>query len=452
MVFGYSGYTHSKGCRLKSLNGTVDLPPSQSIAERALRWGILQRREVILKNATALVASPAVVDLISTTGFELRYNDDIIEMRRAENVRENTSISPDNMDSFLQHLVAFAPNGEDVVIHKPEDSDDDHETRLLLFRRMGIDYDRVEDEDITMCRPTLNPPESIRYTLPERNYHLVESLSEGVLTSGCQVDLCSPIGMEKPLMSTFSSLGLSFEQVIEEGEEDELERRLKRLKPKEIEREFVYRISRNSDPTPIEMTLPGDFELALFLASAVLSRKKSSVVIRGLLKSTSIISAFRLFGKAGADVSVTDGDSSELPLCNITVGRSGDLAGKRFGGDSIRALPEVAIPLAVMGMFASGKTVIRDLPFGSVEWQRRVSNVREILDSCGARVGEIEDGLVVEAAPEYSMTRYIETGDPLCELLQQTLSLVLEHDSGFTIPENFNESHLYERFSSLSKR
>ncbi len=437
---------------MKSIQGTIDLPPSKSIAERALHWGILQRREVVLQNAGGLGLSTDLRALAEASGFEIKDAGNVIEMRQStDHGPKDGSIETRDMDSFLKYLVAFAPNGGDVVIRKPSVSDDDRDTRLLLFRRMGIDYDRIEDDNILYCRPTLNPPEKIKYALPDKNYHLVDSLSDGVLVSGCQVEISSHVEIDRPLASSSGSTGLTFEQVIEESEEDELDRRLRRLKPKEEEKKFVYRLAKQAESAPIQIELPGDHLVALFVGAMALSRRKSSVTVRGLLKSPAIALAFKLFSKLGAEVSVSDSEveTDTLALCDITFSRTGDLTGKRFGGDAVRGLPEISIPLALAGMFASGKTVVRDLPFGSADWRLRVSHVREILHSCGARVGEIEDGLVVEAGQEYAVSRYHEIDDCLCDLLQQSLALILDHDSGFSSPSHFQDSRLFRIYQKL---
>jgi len=90
------------------------------------------------------------------------------------------------------------------------------------------------------------------------------------------------------------------------------------------------------------------------------------------------------------------------------------------------------------------------LPFGSSLWRNRVGQVREILDSCGARVGEVEDGLVVEAGDDPMLTAYYDTGDELCELLQQMLSLALPHHSGYKAPAHFENSALFGLYNRLT--
>jgi hypothetical protein len=96
------------------------------------------------------------------------------------------------------------------------------------------------------------------------------------------------------------------------------------------------------------------------------------------------------------------------------------------------------------------KTVIRDLPFGSSIWRKRVGFVREIIDSCGARAGEIEDGLVIEAGKDLMMMTYLDTGDESCELLQQMLSLALPNHSGYRPPVHFENSALFRLYNELT--
>lgn len=429
---------------------SIDITPpaSASFAESALCYGVMQGRGVVLTDAYGVSVSDGLLDFLARLGCGVECHDGgIILTMRSGSRSEGEPIDSADENDFFRKMLMLARRGFDAPLRFPEDVSGSFETELIMYKRMGFDYELVDSGRSRLCRPILIPTRKMRYELPKKNYYLLDSLIAGVMTSGCVVELISPAEIDTSLWDAIPVMGVELKPVSQEAEEDELARRMSRLKA--LRPEFKYVIRRIDSSGGIDLRLPGDHMLAVAAAGAVCMARGSPVRFRNLLKTRRVLSAFRMLDRMGAGVSMKD-SSTELPgrRCEVAV-RPGALAGKRFGGDSVRACPEAFFVLASLGMIADGKTVIRGLPFGSELWRRRVGHVREILHSCGARVGEIEDGLVVESSSDLMMVDYLDTGDELCELLQQMLSLALPHHSTYSDPAHFAKSLLFDLYGRL---
>jgi hypothetical protein len=411
---------------------------------------MMQSRNVTLDCGDGLTISEDVKDFAVKLGYRFDTSRNSIGLLcdTEPGTNDNPIESRDGNDFFRKMLI-LARTGSEMSLKLPRDTANDFETESLLFRRMGFECKLVGENDSRLRSLSMTATREMKYTLPEKNYHLIEPLVAGVMASGCSVELISPFEIDYSKWGAFPALGIEIKPVVKSAEENELTRRINRLRSVS-NKEFKYTVRRTGLPEEIRLLLPGDHLLGLFAAGLVCMRRNSSVRLLNLANTHDVTSAFRMLAKMGAEVSIKDVKADHAtPLCEVTV-TSGKLTGKRFGGDSVRACPEASCVVAALGMIAEGKMVIRDLPFGSSIWCKRVGYVREILDSCGARVGEIEDGLVVEAGEDLMMMTYLDTGDELCELLQQMLSLALPHHSDYHAPAHFENSALSGLYNELT--
>jgi hypothetical protein len=436
---------------VKKLAGEIALAPSAAFAESVLHYGMIQGRDVTLRGCGCLGLSDDLQQFAATIGYGLDSSDDGITLSQQIGFEASKHPIPsrDNSD-FFRKMLAMARAECDTPLVLPDDTGDDFELELILHRRMGFGYELLDGSESQLCKPTVTPTSAMKYRLPEKNYHLFEPIVSGVMASGCTVELISPFEIDPSAWSAYPTLGIDVESRDEIAEQDELSRRINRLKPA-TKQEFRYIVKKlDILEDRIEIDLPGDHMVGLFAAGTACLIRNSSIKISNILKTRGISSAFRVLARMGAEVDIAGaGNELSSPLCDVTIA-SGELIGKRFSGDSIRACPEVSCVLASLGMIAEGKTVIRDLPFGSDFWRARVGSVREILDSCGARVGEIEDGLVVEGGGDLMMMTYLNTGDEMCELTQQMLSLALPHHSSYRDPAHFKNSVLFKLYNGLT--
>lgn len=434
---------------MKKLVGEIDVPVSSEFAESILCYGMMQRRDVRLSNAKDVTVSEDLKDFSGKLGYSIDVDQDEIRISGDHEAFQTEEVySARSISSFFRRMLILSRLDSRAPLEIPPETNGDFENQLIVYRRLGFDYDLLDSASPTQCAVRLKPAESIKYSLPLKNYHLVQALVEGAMTAGCSIEISSKHAVSFHPWATFPSIGIKVTELVEDQEEDELARRLRKLKlNKNAQRRYVIAV--NESTGALEQVLPGDHVIALHLAALACMKRNSRVTMRGLPGVASITDAFRLFAKMGAEIDIRD-DKSVDGFDAVTVAVSpGALTSRKFGGRTVRACPECFGPIAALAMFAEGKTVVRDLPFGSDMWRDRVGAVRQILQSCGARVGEIEDGLVVENGGELMMTEYLESDDPLLEYLQQSLSLALPHHSGYETPPHFENSHLFRLYKQL---
>ncbi|MBU1320252.1 MAG: hypothetical protein KKG33_02735 [candidate division Zixibacteria bacterium] len=425
----------------------ITLPASSELAEELIFLGLMQGREVMLSGAGDLQISEDLMNFAGRMGYCITYSDCNIEMISAGERRTDTeTLQVADKRDFFRKMLVLARSQSDAHLAVPKDIDSDFESELILYKRMGFDYDLIERNGSRLCVPTRTETPNIKYRLPAKSYHLLDSIICGTIASGCSVELTSPVEVHPTPIMTLPDIGIELLLQKDEQVEDELARRLKRLRPSG-KKKFRYTVQRHDITEPLRAILPGDHLPGLFVVGVGCIRSASGLIVRGFAKSETISAFCRMLGKMGAGITLRDSSAEASGgMCEIALSTL-DLTGKRFGGSDIRSCPESFAVLATLGMLAAGKTVIRDLPFGSNLWRRRVGFVRDVLEQCGARIGEVEDGLVVEKGVDSMMMSWVETVDPYCDLFQQMLSIALPHHSSYCEPSHFKNSQLFHLYN-----
>jgi 3-phosphoshikimate 1-carboxyvinyltransferase len=147
----------------------------------------------------------------------------------------------------------------------------------------------------------------------------------------------------------------------------------------------VFRLPGNQMYRGAEMSIPADFSSATFFLCAG-AITDSNVELGGLDMGDTqgdkqVVDVLR---KMGADVEV-------LP------------AGIRIRGNALQGIeldmsdiPDALPALAVVGCYASGKTVLRNVAHARLKETDRISVMCRELSKLGARISELPDGLVIE--------------------------------------------------------
>jgi len=155
----------------------------------------------------------------------------------------------------------------------------------------------------------------------------------------------------------------------------------------EIEREgferFVIRGKQNF--RPVRRRIPADFSSAtFFLVAGALG--ENDVLVRGL------------------DMDDTQGDKAVIEYlrqmgARVEVSERGirvSAGGLRASRLDLNATPDALPMLAVAACFAEGETILANVPQARLKETDRISVMREELSRLGAKVRELEDGLVIE--------------------------------------------------------
>ena len=219
----------------------------------------------------------------------------------------------------------------------------------------------------------------------------------------------------------------------DEAETNELEKRIRRLQTKkEKSGEKPLRVLHIHETVPLRaatLTLPGDPLLAApFLLSGLLIGNSVMTVSGPAPDSLSaLLNAFR---RMGGPIETVSEKGRDMP---IWVARTGRLTGRRISGELTASLGELFPFVALAAAYADGQSVIRDALFLREGATDLISATLHNLKAMGVKVGEIDDGLVIEGAREYDGGEFDTFGEPALGL---AMSVAAAKNKGESIIRN----------------
>lgn len=157
----------------------------------------------------------------------------------------------------------------------------------------------------------------------------------------------------------------------------------------------TIRIKKQEDFHARELLVPSDISSAAFFIIAALINPGSEVLIKNVGLNPLRSGIIDILKEMGGDIEIKNyTDTGCEPVGDILV-KSSDLKGVEIKGDVIpRAIDELPV-LAVAGCFAEGKTVISEAKELRVKETDRIDAMTTELRKLGARVEELEDGMVI---------------------------------------------------------
>jgi len=157
--------------------------------------------------------------------------------------------------------------------------------------------------------------------------------------------------------------------------------------------------------------VPGDISSAAFFLVAGLIVPGSRILIRGVGVNptrSGIIDALR---QMGAEVHVQNARSaSGEPIADLYV-YCQELKAAEFGGDLIPRMIDEIPALCVAAALAQGVTTIRGASELRVKESDRIKTMTGELRKMGARIEELEDGMVIEGVPRLTAAELESHGD-----------------------------------------
>src|SRR5699024_8495898 len=159
-------------------------------------------------------------------------------------------------------------------------------------------------------------------------------------------------------------------------------------------------IEKNNPLTAVDVMVPGDISSAAFFLAAAAMIPGSSITLEnvGLNETrTGILDVLQAMGSQ-----LTYANRREVSvewLGDITITYR-ELKGIEISGDMIPRLIDEIPVIALLATQAEGKTVIRDAKELRVKETDRIQAVVEVLESLGATVEELDDGLIVYGKTE----------------------------------------------------
>jgi 3-phosphoshikimate 1-carboxyvinyltransferase len=179
-----------------------------------------------------------------------------------------------------------------------------------------------------------------------------------------------------------------------------------------------------------DISVPGDISSAAFwlVAGAVHSDANIRLLNTGLNPTRcGVIDVLR---SMGVNINVeNERFMSSEPVADLDV-KSSSLAGIEIGGDIIPLLIDEIPLIALAASLAKGKTVIKNAEELRVKESDRITSTVQELSKLGARIEEMEDGMVIHGADKLRGSECDSHGDHRLAMMLGIASLVAEGETG----------------------
>ena len=140
--------------------------------------------------------------------------------------------------------------------------------------------------------------------------------------------------------------------------------------------------------------IPGDFSSAAFWITAAACRKGSELAVENVGLNPRRTGFLDVLKRMGANVQIAECGKEWEPVGTIRV-NGGRLTGTEVGGDEIPNLIDEIPLVAVAGVLAQGKTIIRNAEELRVKESDRISSICAGLRAFGVNVEEKKDGMII---------------------------------------------------------
>jgi 3-phosphoshikimate 1-carboxyvinyltransferase len=180
-----------------------------------------------------------------------------------------------------------------------------------------------------------------------------------------------------------------------------------------------------------EVTVPGDISSAAFFMVAATIVPGAELLIKGVGVNPTRTGIIDILTSMGANIELLEQRQiSGEPVADLLV-RSARLKGIEIGGDVIpRAIDEFPV-ISVAAALAEGRTIIKDARELRVKETDRIAAMANNLRSCGGRVEETEDGMVIDGVERLTGGEADSFGDHRIAMSMLVAGLVAE--GGMTV-------------------
>lgn len=184
----------------------------------------------------------------------------------------------------------------------------------------------------------------------------------------------------------------------------------------------------------MDIQVPCDISGAAFWLVAGAAHPNARITVQGVGINPTRTGVLDVLREMGANIRMENiREVGNEPSADL-VAESSDLRGVEISGDIIpRVIDELPV-LAVAASQATGQTVIRDAAELRVKESDRISATVTGLDTLGAKIREIEDGMIIEGGSKLTGTEVKSHGDHRIAMSMAVAGLIA--DGATTIGES----------------
>lgn len=409
------------GRAVRPLSGRMSVPSDKSITHRALFFGALSGRTVVVRNPLPSLDCTATRNLLETLGYRIDESgpDLIIDPHHRYDLP--ASDAPYGIDcgnsGTTARLASGFLTGEAGMFRLVGDaslSKRPMERVAEPLRRIGGNVTTTDGafpvEIVGGGSVVGNPDDPIEV----RSAQVHAALTLAGLRSERGVLLRRTRPMRDHTLRICAALGMTIES---DGETD-------RVIP--LREDSLHLTA----PDSVQLVVPGDPSSAAFLVAAALLVPGSDITIEGLGLNPTRIAFFRLLKEMGADIDWRIERDDWEPLGSMRVRYTQDLSGMDLNDASDAAVEEMMDELPLVGLIGSqadGTTTIRGAAELRVKESDRIAATASLLRSLGIQVEEYQDGFsVLGSQPMVGGVRIDHHGDHRLAMLAAVAGLIAD--------------------------
>jgi 5-enolpyruvylshikimate-3-phosphate synthase len=323
-----------------------------------------------------------------------------------------------NYDLF-SYAVTVAATTAGSSIALIDDVDETVQMTVLALRRMGAELEFLGGKK---SRMEVKKPVShaIKYHLKRESAKIVPHLvlAMSTISGKCELfDLFA--GSRFDYVFQHFIAGFERKSLRDQEPEDELERRLRKRTPMQIGEYCSHvTIAGGIIDTSSTINLRPDTELAAYLVAGVDNYSRGKLILKDF--SSVDISDTPLGQLRRMGVEFIPYNQNEVKGYLV---KKSAVKGRRVAYEQLHDYPDAVGALALAASVGEGTSVIRSSPYNTNREEARRRRLCDIIRSLGAKIAEIDDGLVVEGRKELSADLVKTEGDALCVLLATAAAL-----------------------------
>jgi 5-enolpyruvylshikimate-3-phosphate synthase len=414
----------------------LNIPGSKSHALNAVALALKANKGMIIRNPYPKVELDKYSEILASRGFEAGFKGPDLILEKTEGDSEESRLAVlFDLDDPVALLAAMR---FELPVKFLLEENEDFERRFLILRRFGVEFGSIQKlNNKNVITIEGFEPVKVKFSFQESNFYLANFAGMICALFDLETEFLSKIDVIKPLAEDLFPFNMSLEDLRKPVDDtDELEKRLRKLQKNRPEESFHFRVKGLSSELPEYISMPADpFMTALAVVIAAVDSKEEMVI--GPLMGSEGEKTLAKMGSEGektlakiltkfgltCDINKhSDRNGTELHYFRI---KSGKICGRKIEESLMRGFIKGFGPLALLASFADDKTILRGLPSSSSLWQSRISGVADILSTAGIRVGEVEDGFVIEPPQERADITYQNFDDPYLQLIQLAAGILI---------------------------
>ena len=398
--------------RAIGLKGEIHVPGDKSISHRAVMIGSLAKGETVINNFLSSADCIATVECFKKLGIEMESGQQIIIKGKG--------------------LSGLVPAKEILDVGNSGTT-----IRLMMGVLAGLPFiSRIIGDESIQRRPMRRvaiPLQAMGASIEGRT--VGEEIYAPLKITGGNL---SPIQYELPVASAQVKSAILLAGLFANGETAVIEKNPSRDHTERMLSHFgadlsmigkEIRIRGNRDFRGTEIDIPGDISSAAFFMIAAALAPDSELLIHNVGVNSTRIGILEILHRMGARLEVFNEEIlSEEPRADILV-KTSKLKGIKIAGDIIpRIIDEIPI-IALAATQAEGVTEIRGARELRVKESDRLATVSSELRKLGAKITELEDGLVIEGPSALGGAEVKSYGDHRIAMMAAIAGLVAEGET-----------------------